>query len=285
MKLISILLVLTLFSCIPEYRGYEKYNDNVQYKLISLGESEEQIKDSTYLRLMYRYCSTDNCENDTIFQTNFLYTDTKTYLNFWNRFHVGDQFVVLFGPNSWPYWRLLFDFKDKKVQWPVIIEVHIASSYDNNLKFIGESDSEFLKWREENILTRLKYSQPTQKEKGKKYAEKNGCFISVSNVGYGDSVKNGSEVALSYKAYFSTGKKFDDTDLWADSMKFIYGQPFQIIKGLELGIQGLREGCETEIIIPSHLAFGEQGSSSGIVPPFEPLLYDLKIISVSNLPL
>ena len=70
------------------------------------------------------------------------------------------------------------------------------------------------------------------------------------------------------------------TERWQDSLKFVYGSPDQLIEGLELGIQGLREGAEAKLIIPSHLAFGKEGSSSGIVPPYEPILYEVKILSV-----
>jgi hypothetical protein len=34
------------------------------------------------------------------------------------------------------------------------------------------------------------------------------------------------------------------------------------------------------VIIPSYLAFGSSGSSSGIVPPYTPVLYRMRIIEV-----
>jgi FKBP-type peptidyl-prolyl cis-trans isomerase len=114
------------------------------------------------------------------------------------------------------------------------------------------------------------------------YLKKGECYVDVINEGNGDSVLNGCTVSLSYKAYFSDGRKFDDTDDWKDSIDIVYGQPLQLIVGLESGIHGLREGSEAKIIIPSHLAFGKHGSSSGIVPPYEPLLYNVKIISVKQ---
>ena len=107
-------------------------------------------------------------------------------------------------------------------------------------------------------------------------------YISLKNEGSGDTVLFDRQIVLTYKAYFSNGYRFDDTERWQDSLKFVYGSPDQVIRGLEMGIEGLREGAEAKLIIPSHLAFGKQGSSSGIVPPYEPILYEINILSVTT---
>ena len=42
----------------------------------------------------------------------------------------------------------------------------------------------------------------------------------------------------------------------------------------------MKEGDKTKIIIPSQLAFGEYGSSTGLIPPFTTVIYNLEIIKV-----
>ncbi|HEY6437833.1 MAG TPA: FKBP-type peptidyl-prolyl cis-trans isomerase, partial [Ignavibacteriaceae bacterium] len=118
---------------------------------------------------------------------------------------------------------------------------------------------------------------------GLAYDYKNGSHIHITKAGHGKSIEDGLEVTMSYKAYFTSGTKFDDTDEWKDTLKFIYGVPFQIILGLEISLEGLKSGTEAKLIIPSQLAFGKDGSSSGIVPPFEPIIYEIKILSVIEL--
>ncbi|PJB13827.1 MAG: peptidylprolyl isomerase, partial [Flavobacteriales bacterium CG_4_9_14_3_um_filter_32_8] len=59
-----------------------------------------------------------------------------------------------------------------------------------------------------------------------------------------------------------------------------YGSPDQVIKGLEIAINGMKKGEKSKIIIPSQLAFGEEGSSTQIVPPFTTVIYELEIVNV-----
>ena len=107
-------------------------------------------------------------------------------------------------------------------------------------------------------------------------------MVHVIQEGAGDTIIIEKEVSLSYQAFFSDGSKFDDTNDWSDTLKISYGTPLQIISGLEYAIEGMTVGTEAKIIIPSRLAFGKKGSSSGIVPPFEPLMYKIKIVSVKE---
>ncbi|MGZ3885263.1 MAG: FKBP-type peptidyl-prolyl cis-trans isomerase [Bacteroidia bacterium] len=42
----------------------------------------------------------------------------------------------------------------------------------------------------------------------------------------------------------------------------------------------MKKGDFVKIILSSWLAFGETGSSNGTIPPFTPLLYEIKLIEV-----
>jgi FKBP-type peptidyl-prolyl cis-trans isomerase len=107
-----------------------------------------------------------------------------------------------------------------------------------------------------------------------------GIYIKLIEEGSGDSVAVDREVVLSYKAYFYNGELFDDTQNWKDTFNYVVGVPNQVISGISEGIDGLRGGGKAKIIIPSRFAFGKDGSSTGLVPPFEPLKYEIKIIDV-----
>jgi FKBP-type peptidyl-prolyl cis-trans isomerase FkpA len=39
-------------------------------------------------------------------------------------------------------------------------------------------------------------------------------------------------------------------------------------------------GEKSLFIIPSHMAFGQEGSSTGIVPAFTPVIFEVEIIEV-----
>ncbi len=231
-----------------------------------------------YLAIDYKYCSDDRCVDDIDYQ--FAFFSTHYNPEFWSSFRVGDQFTLLLDSNKNLFWFSLFDLHKKNLTWPVIVKVAIYAGQDKSMEYYGEEDDDFSLYREETEINFMR--QEAIKNGEPIFKEKEGCFISMMKWGEGDSVKIGKEVTLTYQAYFSNGEKFDDTEQWNDSMTFSYGQPLQVIDGLEKGIKGLTEGSEAKLIIPSRLAFGEEGSSSGIVPPYEALLYDIKIISVND---
>jgi hypothetical protein len=69
-------------------------------------------------------------------------------------------------------------------------------------------------------------------------------------------------------------------DVKPQTLEFIYGTPDQIIKGLNIVIGTLKKGEFSKIIVPSHLAFGEKGSSNQLVQPFTPLVYNITLIDI-----
>jgi FKBP-type peptidyl-prolyl cis-trans isomerase len=107
-----------------------------------------------------------------------------------------------------------------------------------------------------------------------------GMYMFLENKGSGKRIKKGSEVLLTYKGYFLSGEKFDDTDTHKEPFMFTMGDQGQVIKGFEIGLSSLRGGDEAVFIIPSSLAFAETGSSTGIVPPYTAVVYKLKVQNV-----
>lgn len=91
-------------------------------------------------------------------------------------------------------------------------------------------------------------------------------------------IKNGSLVKIAYSGYYLNGRFLEK----AENFELIYGMPHQMLKGLNYVIPKLKKGAVAKIILPSRLAYGESGSSNGTVPPFTPLLYEIKIIDIKE---
>jgi FKBP-type peptidyl-prolyl cis-trans isomerase len=93
-------------------------------------------------------------------------------------------------------------------------------------------------------------------------------------------VQSGDLVTIVYTASFlDNGKVFDELDPADGGLTFRLGDPDQVIKGLEAAVHLLpADGGSGLFLIPSSLAFGPQGSSSGIVPPWTPVLYSVTVV-------
>lgn len=92
----------------------------------------------------------------------------------------------------------------------------------------------------------------------------------------GDTIKAGRDVTIEYNTYLLNGNRLDSLT----TLTFNFGKPGQLIPGLSYALSLLREGEHARIYMPSFLAFGEEGSTTGLVPRNTPIYFDLKVKEV-----
>jgi FKBP-type peptidyl-prolyl cis-trans isomerase len=110
------------------------------------------------------------------------------------------------------------------------------------------------------------------------FEQKGKCFIQYFEQTQGDSIHTGDMLRMEYTSYLLDGTSLDSTT----TLQFDFGRPGQLIGGLNYAVSQLREGEFARVFLPSFLAFGEQGSSTGIVPARTPMYFDVKILSVDT---
>ena len=99
--------------------------------------------------------------------------------------------------------------------------------------------------------------------------------------GSGEVVESGHTVSVHYLGTLTDGTVFDSS--WSR------GRPFttqigvgMVIQGWDQGIVGMREGGRRLLKIPSDLAYGEAGSSSGSIGPNTPLLFVVDLLRIQG---
>jgi len=104
-------------------------------------------------------------------------------------------------------------------------------------------------------------------------------YIDVQ-VGCGPAAKTGSNVSVQYTGWFQkTGKKFGSSwDSSAQAITVVLGQG-QVIKGLDEGLVGMKQGGTRRLIIPAALAYGAAGRPPTI-PPDSVLIFDVTMVSI-----
>lgn len=107
----------------------------------------------------------------------------------------------------------------------------------------------------------------------------NGMYYVRVAEGVGSPLDSARVALVNYKGYFLNGRCFD-SNYESQPFEYILGSEEQLLKGLEIGVRRMREGEKTKFIIPSHLAFGSSGSSTGIVPPFTTVIYEVELLKV-----
>lgn len=120
--------------------------------------------------------------------------------------------------------------------------------------------------------------------------------LKIISITEGSGIKPviGSKVNVNYAGYFMTGDLFDSNikevaevcgkyDRRRDQMNMYrpvemdYSPDASLIPGFKEGLQNMNYGDKVLLIIPSHLAYGEQGSR-GVIPPNADLLFQLEIV-------
>lgn len=116
------------------------------------------------------------------------------------------------------------------------------------------------------------------KENNINVPQERGIYYIETEEGKGELLLPGDTVYLHYIGRFLDGTVFDNT-YKTEPFEFTYGVYFQLIRGMEIGISKMKRGGKAKFIIPSHLAFGENGSSTGIVPPNTTVIFEVELIN------
>jgi peptidylprolyl isomerase len=96
-------------------------------------------------------------------------------------------------------------------------------------------------------------------------------------VGTGAEAKAGDTVSVNYVGVlFKGGKEFDASWKRKEPFSFTLGKG-QVIPGWDQGVAGMKIGGRRELVIPSALAYGANGSGSTI-PPNAPLVFVIDLL-------
>ena len=92
--------------------------------------------------------------------------------------------------------------------------------------------------------------------------------------------KAGQSVKVHYTGYLLDGKMFDSSVERGQPIDFPLGSA-QVIAGWEEGIALMHEGDKFRLVIPYHLAYGENGRAP-VIPPKADLIFDVELVGIGD---
>lgn len=103
----------------------------------------------------------------------------------------------------------------------------------------------------------------------------NGIQYEVIKKGKGDKPNADDVVKCHYESTLLNGTTIDSSRKGSEPIEFNLDN---VIKGVSLSFQDMKEGERRRVYIPSHLAYGEY--SNGIIPANSALIFDLELIEI-----
>jgi FKBP-type peptidyl-prolyl cis-trans isomerase len=121
----------------------------------------------------------------------------------------------------------------------------------------------------------------------------NGLYYVIENEGTGEATTPGTTMYVNYAGYLLNGTLFDTS--WPEIAKannmFSEERPYeplsvnvgmgQVIPGWDEGLMLLKKGSKAKFIIPSPLAYGENGAGA-LIPANSILVFDVEVTDVQK---
>lgn len=95
--------------------------------------------------------------------------------------------------------------------------------------------------------------------------------------GEGPAAAPGHRVSVHYDGRLPDGTPFDSSRERGQPFSFTLGRG-QVIRGWEIGIEGMKAGGRRRLTIPPELGYGDR--DLGIIPPNSTLVFDVELLSL-----
>ena len=95
--------------------------------------------------------------------------------------------------------------------------------------------------------------------------------------GEGRAAAPGDRVTVHYDGRLVDGTRFDSSRERGQAFVFRLGEG-RVIRGWEIGIQGMKEGGTRRLTIPPEYAYGSR--DLGIIPPHSTLVFDVELLRI-----
>jgi len=272
-KLAVLLISIIFCDCksSSKYPGYTEVESGIFYQLHVPGDNGKKAGVSDYyeLRMQNKYAGTIFYDSDyeNSRGTLFMQSSSSKYLSVLEE---GDSATFLLSGA---------DLSLKNIPDTGLVEMNVKI-----VRILTKEEYEKIQnLADPDVNEQLLIQRYIEKNNFKTKPDSTGIYFIEQLIGKGAQPKLGNTLVVKYTGMLFNKHIFDSNGSTKDSyFSFTWGQSEQLIPGLILALSGMKVGGKAKIILPSPLAFGANGSTTGIVPPHTPVIYEVELISIEK---
>lgn len=283
---IAVMCLFVLMQCGPS-DGYRELAENYRFQLLQFSDLDKKISPPCYVQ--FKWLMTEQKDTlinerlfiriDSIYPTHGI-TESLSYLNEGESglFQTLGKFIEL---------ELDEILKEKaikiKADCSYTLLLQVEKIYQEE-EFENEKNK-FIEWisaqhelAENNVEQEIIENFIERNKANFKHLQKSpsGMYYQITPSGSDIKTGFGKKVKIRYK-----GGVLDRSEQHQEVIQdFRIGEELQVIRAMEELLLYLEEGDSAIFIAPSNLAFGETGSSTGIIPPATPIYYEIVLEKV-----
>ena len=276
----AITIAFAATSC-SKHKGYKQDESGYYYKEHSVNPNAVKPNEGDVVLLAIAMRAGDS----TFFENTIPYLIDEKQSSFYygdlyyaaSRMHVGDSISFLFDADS----LLHYYFYDQLAFDVDVIQVDIKLT---NIYITKEE----IEKQEAEMAAQMESRKVQEEEEIATYITTNnvkvsptpsGLYFIETKAGKGKKVEIGNEVSVHYKGSFVDGSVFDSSIDRGEPLTFKLGID-SFIQGFTEGVSMMNVGGKATLLLPSHLAYGDQGNSG--IPPYTPLVFEIELVSASE---
>lgn len=178
-----------------------------------------------------------------------------------------------------PGWNEAVALMDEGDVWQVIIPSELALG-EQGAGDVIPPDSSLIMQIELVELLPPAPEAPTEVDEDEYTTTESGLQYVDLEEGEGDEAQEGDAVTVHYTGWLEDGTRFDSSYTRGEPLPVVVGAG-QVIPGWDEGLVGMQSGGRRQLVIPSDLAYGEQGAG-GVIPPDATLIFEVEMESVGS---
>lgn len=282
----AVLLVGGFASC--KHKGFKKADAGYYYKFHVENEDSAQVQMGDLLLITH----TIRTEDSTLIENYPLQLLVREHLFEGDLYdalldmHKGDSATLILNLDSFAlyYFQMEETIEPELKERDLYIDIKIqelmpAAEFEEmqqQQQAQYEAMVEQFRLSEDSLLTDY---LNTNKIKAKP-TESGLIYVKKSN-GKGLQAETGKAVSFHYTGKLLDGTVFDSSE-GRDPLTITLGA-HNVIPGMEEGLAMMKEGEKATLIMPSKVAYGENGAG-GVIPPYTTIVFDVELVKVMDAP-